>query len=359
MDISKTMRIKLTFSSKVYEQLTQKLSIIDTFKGSWKARENAESLYLRELRKVATIESVGSSTRIEGVKLTDEEIEKLLTSVRITKLESRDDQEVVGYYEALQIILDNYEKVQISENYIHQLHGFLLKHSHKDQSHKGKYKTLPNQVIANYPDGTRKIIFETTPPHLVPGEIHQLLTWINQRLKHKDMHPLITTAAFVYEFLSIHPYQDGNGRLSRLLTTLLLLKLDYGFVQYVSFENVIEAHKDEYYKFLMAGQKNRGTKSECIDAWVLFFVQSLIILTDRLETKYKTLSKLKTALNKRQKLVLEFVRKHEPIKIGDLEKGMSNFSRNTLKKDLAYLVREGILIKTGERRGTIYHIKKE
>lgn len=132
---------------------------------------------VRELRKVATIESVGSSTRIEGVKLTDEEIEKLLKSVKITRLESRDEQEVVGYYEALQIILDNYEEVRISENYIHQLHEILLKHSHKDQSHKGKYKTLPNQVIANYPDGTQKIIFETTPPHLVSGEMQQLLAW--------------------------------------------------------------------------------------------------------------------------------------------------------------------------------------
>jgi len=355
MDISKNMKTKLSFSSEVYQRLSQQLSLLDTFKGSWKARENQQGQYLKELRKIATIESVGSSTRIEGVKLTDQEIEKLLSSVKITSFESRDQQEVAGYYDALAIILDSYMDIDLSERYIHQLHGILLGHSDKDQSHKGKYKTSENKVVANYPDGSQRVLFDTTPPHMTSLEMEQLLKWLHERLAKKDMHPLVITAGFVYEFLSIHPYKDGNGRLSRLLTTLLLMKQDYRFIQYVSFENVIESRKDEYYRVLMAGQKDRYKEDERIDAWVLFFMQSLITMTERLEAKYETYSKLKTALNKRQQEVLDYIAAHEPAQVGDIEKALKEYSRNTLKKDLAYLVREGLLLKTGDRKGTRYH----
>lgn len=355
MDIPKNMKTKLNFSSEVYQQLSQQLSVLDTFKGIWKAKENQQGQYLKELKKIATIESTGSSTRIEGVKLTNQEIEKLLASVKITSFDSRDQQEVVGYCDALAVILDNYMDIDLTERYIHQLNGILLSHSDKDQSHKGKYKTSENKVVASYPDGSQKVLFDTTPPHMTPLEMQQLLEWLHERLVKKDMHPLVITAGFVFEFLSIHPYKDGNGRLSRLLTTLLLLKQEYQFIQYVSFENVIESNKDEYYRVLMVGQKNRYRDHESIDAWVLFFVQCLVTLTEKLEAKYETYSKLKTALNKRQQEVLDYVAEHEPAQVGDIEKALKEYSRNTLKKDLAYMVREGLLLKTGDRKGTRYH----
>ena len=355
MDISKNMQTKLSFDSKVYQQLSQQLSILDTFKGIWKTKENLQSQCLKELRKIATIESTGSSTRIEGAMLTDQEVEKILSSLRITRFESRDQQEAAGYYDALALILDKHADIELTERYIHQLHGILLKHSTKDQSHRGKYKTTTNKVVANYPDGTQRVIFDTTAPHLTPLEMQQLLEWLHERMDKRDMHPLVITAGFVYEFLSIHPYKDGNGRLSRLLTTLLLMKLDYQFVQYVSFENVIESRKDEYYRVLIAGQKDRYKENERIDAWVLFFMQCLITLTERLEAKYETYSKLKTALNKRQQEVLDYIGEHEPVQIGDIEKALKQYSRNTLKKDLAFLVREGLLLKTGDHKGARYH----
>jgi Fic family protein len=354
MDISKNMKTKLNFNSEVYQKLSQQLRVLDTFKGRWQARENQEGQYLKELRKIATIESIGASTRIEGSKLLDQEVEKLLASVKITKFESRDQQEVIGYYYALKVILDNYEDIGITERYIHQLHGILLKYSEKDQAHRGKYKTSSNKVVANYPDGTYRVLFDPTSPYLTPLEMKQLIKWTRQRMHKQDMHPLIITAGFVYEFLSIHPYKDGNGRLSRLLTTLLLLKQDYLFIQYVSFENVIEIRKEEYYRVLMEGQKNRYKDFECINEWVLFFMECLITLTQRLEAKYDTYSKLKIALNKRQQLVLDFVGKNEPAQVSEIEKALK-FSRNTLKKDLAYLVREGLLLRTGDRRGARYY----
>lgn len=351
MDISK----KLEFTSAVYQQIMKQLSIIDSFKGNWEIIDLKHSKHLKELRKIATIESIGSSTRIEGATLTDGEVEKLLKSVKITKLTTREQQEVVGYYEVLQIILENYKDLPITERYLHQLHGVLLKHSHKDQTHKGKYKNLSNQVVAHYPNGTQRTIFRTTEPHLTAKEMEGLLLWLNERFETLDMHPVMITATFIYEFLSIHPYQDGNGRLSRLLTTLILMKQGYEFTQYISFEHIIEQRKDDYYRALMDGQKNRYKENERIDKWILFFLDCMVSLIQRLEIKYEMYQKLEKELNDRQKDVLEFIKEHKKVSIGDIESAFKNYSRNTLKKDLIYLVNEGLILKTGELKGTKYH----
>jgi Fic family protein len=354
MDISK----KMAFSPAVYQQMMQQLSIIDSFKGNWQAIELQHSKHLKELKKIATIESIGSSTRIEGATLTNAEVEKLLKSVKITKPKTRDEEEVVGYYDVLQIILDNYETIKLTENYLHQLHSILLKHSGKDQRHKGSYKNLSNKVVANYPDGTQRTIFKTTEPHLTPAEMQILITWAKERFTKADTHPLVIIAVFIYEFLSIHPYQDGNGRLSRLLTTLLMMQQDYKFIQYVSFENIIETRKDDYYRALMDGQKNRGKTEERIDKWILFFMECMVILTKRLEAKYATYSQLEKGLNERQKKIIQLLKKNKKAQIKDIDKAFPDYSRNTLKKDIAYLVNEGLIIKTGEGRGVTYHPKQ-
>ena len=358
MDMSKQMAKKLAFTPEVYRQIMQHLSIIDGFKGNWEAIELSNSKHLQELRKIATIESIGSSTRIEGATLTDTEVDSLVKSVQVTELSSREEQEVVGYYEALQVILENYKEIELSERYIHQLHSLLLRYSTKDQGHKGQYKSLSNQVVANYPGGRQRTIFRTTEPALTSKEIEELISWTNERLFHGDMHPVMLTAAFVYEFLSIHPYQDGNGRLSRLLTTFLLMKQGYAFVQYVSFEHIIEERKEAYYRALMEGQKHRYQETEKIDKWMVFFLECLVTLTQRLEAKYETYKKLTKDLNERQEQVLAFINEKKKVQISEVVEALPNYSRNTLKKDLAYLVNEGLLLKTGERKGRRYHYKE-
>ncbi|MGB5383601.1 MAG: Fic family protein [Lutimonas sp.] len=350
---------KIAFQPTIFQEIIQKLSQIDSFKGGWKLIENKEKRYLRELRDIATIQSIGSSTRIEGATLSDDEVKKLLKSVRISQLDKRDEQEVVGYYEALEIILQSYTEIELTERYIHQLHSILLKYSAKDQRHKGQYKSLSNQVVANYKDGQQKIIFKTTEPHLTASEMLDLITWTNIQLEEKRLHPILITSVFVYEYLSIHPYQDGNGRLSRLLTTFLLLKQDYNFVEFISFEHVIENRKDMYYQVLMETQKYRGTEKEILDKWVIFFLNCLIDLTQKLQVKYETYNNLKVSTNDRQKAVLAYIDQNKTVQIKDLEKGLSQYSRNTLKKDLLYLVREGLILTTGSGRGVRYHEKIE
>jgi len=353
MDISK----KIAFQPEIFQEIIQKLSIIDTFKGGWELIAHKEKRYLKELRDIATIQSIGSSTRIEGATLTDDEVKQLLKSVQISKLDKREEQEVVGYYEALEVILENYKEIELTERYIHQLHSILLKYSNKDQRHKGQYKSLSNQVVANYDDGEQKVIFRTTAPHLTANEMLDLITWTNTQLEEKRLHPILITSIFVYEFLSIHPYQDGNGRLSRLLTTFLLLKQAYNFVEYVSFEHIIENRKDMYYQVLMETQKDRGTADEILDKWVIFFLNCLINLTDKLKVKYETYNNLKVGTNDRQKEVLAYIDQHKTIQIKDLENSLSQYSRNTLKKDLQYLVKEGLILTTGSGRGVRYHPK--
>ena len=227
------MDSKLRFDFKITQQVIKKIGFIDSFKGYWVNIEVGESKYLKELRRIATIQSIGSSTRIEGVKLTNTEIEALLHNLEITKLRSRDEQEVFGYYEALETILENHENIELTEGNVFSLHNLLLKFSDKDQNHRGRYKQLSNKVVVRYPGGSQRVIFNTTEPFLVKKEMETLISWTNKNLGKGEIHPLITIGTFVYEFLSIHPFQDGNGRLSRLLTSLLLLKNGYHFIQYI------------------------------------------------------------------------------------------------------------------------------
>ena len=145
----------------------------------------------------------------------------------------------------------------------------------------------------------------------------ELVEWTNSQLANKDFHSLFCIGTFVYEFLSIHPFQDGNGRLSRLLTSLLLLREGYGFVQYVSFENIIELTKKDYYRSLTAGQQNRHTEEEIINEWMLFFLNSLETLYEELEDKYSRYLNIGGYLSQRQQQLLAFVRDKKHIKIVD------------------------------------------
>ena len=348
------MESKLSFNFKTNQEILKLIGFIDVFKGRWKQIEGKESRYLKELRLIATIESIGSSTRIEGSKMSNEEVEDFVNAINITSFKSRDEQEVFGYYDTLNLILESHKSISLSKNHIHQLHKNLLNKSTKDNRHRGNYKTLSNKVVANYPGGKQKVIFNTTEIHLVSQEMETAIEWTTNAIKNEEIHPLIAIGAFIYEFLSIHPYQDGNGRLSRLLTTLLLLKSDYDFIQYASMEYEIEKEKKEYYKALMAGQKNRYSKTEKIDKWILFFLNTLKNTINKLESIYAQIKDKKSYLNQRQSEVLNYIINREPIKISDLTNALKEYTPYILKKDVKYLVDEGLVRKIGKGRATTY-----
>ena len=349
---------KLHFDFPTNQRVVQLIAAIDEYRGKWNVVEKRENRYLKELRRIATIESIGSSTRIEGSTMTNDEVKQLLKDVKIAKLDTRDEQEVIGYYEVLEIILDNYPEIRLSESYIKQLHQLLLKYSRKDERHRGGYKHLPNSVVATYPTGEQKTIFATTDPVLVESEMFSLVEWVNHQWNTKAIHPLVVLALFVYEFLSIHPFQDGNGRLSRLLTTLFLLQQGYEFMQYISFENHIENHKKNYYDALMSAQRKRITHDDVIDKWLIFFLESLKTLTEKLDNKYNVFKQKGGYLNDRQKLLKEFFAEYKTVKFSDLSAAFPNISPNTLKKDLQYLCAEQIISTMGQGRGTVYVLEK-
>ena len=280
-----TLDQKLHFAFTVNQQIIQLIAEIDLFRGKWEHLEQLHPVFLQELKGLATIQSIGSSTRIEGATLSDNEIEQLIADLKVNKLENRDEQEVIGYYDVLELIFDNAEDIHLTENYIMQLHTVLLRYSTKDSGQKGAYKKVSNKVVASYPDGTQRVIFNTTEPYLVQKEMQELLSWTNKRLENLEYHPLLVVGLFIYEFLSIHPFHDGNGRLSRLLTTLVLIKLDYDFIQYISFEHIIENRKERYYAALMECQRKRNTEEECVDTWMLFFLNALKMVTVKLSLK--------------------------------------------------------------------------
>lgn len=354
----------ISLDLKLQGLINSKLKNIDEFNASWSNLEiNETEEFLRELKELSTIQSIGSSTRIEGSKLQDDEIRNLIKDLDINKLQSRDEEEVTGYYEALDLIYESYETLFLSESYIKQLHGLLLKYSSKDTRHRGQYKSLSNKVVAKYPDGKSRIVFNTTEPYLTAKEMAELIDWANERLSYTGVHPLLVIAAFIYEFLSIHPFQDGNGRLSRLLTNLLMMKSGYKFVQYISFEHVIEQRKKEYYQNLMEAQANRFTEEENLGLWFIYFFDCIENLISKLKTKLASTDNTcepdrhKGDLAKRQFLVLDFVRKNGQTKIADLEGQFPDLNRAAIKYAVSQLHEAGKLSRHGRGRGTWYQSK--
>jgi len=266
--------------------LVKLIAEIDEFKGRWQALKTLSPDGLSALRKVAAIESIGSSTRIEGAKLTDAQVETLLSNLERTSFLTRDEQEVAGYAETMDLVFQAHDDLTITENHIRQLHQTLLRHSTKDERHRGSYKTLPNNVVAFDADGEEiGVIFETATPFDTPRDMEGLVAWVNKSVHEEAQHPLLIIAVFVVAFLAIHPFQDGNGRLSRVLTTLLLLRAGYAYVPFASLESVIEANKDIYYKSLRRTQTTLKSDDPDWLPWIGFFLRSLKKQKDILEAR--------------------------------------------------------------------------
>lgn len=259
---------------------------IDEFKGAWKALSQLQPEQLSALKRVATIESVGSSTRIEGSTLSDREVEALLSNLAIEKFETRDQQEVAGYSGVMNIIFENFNQIPLSENYILQLHRDLLRYSEKDEWHRGQFKKSPNYVEAFSPEGkSLGIIFETATPFETPHRMNELVAWVERAFEEKEIHVLLIVSVFVVVFLAIHPFQDGNGRLSRVLTTYLLLRAGYAYVPYSSLEAVVEQNKEGYYRALRQTQATLKSNTINWQPWFLFFLKALQQQKQKLASK--------------------------------------------------------------------------
>ncbi len=325
---------------------------IDEFKGYWNGMQVLSPERLSALQVLATIESIGSSTRIEGSLLSDRQVSALLSGLDVQSFRSRDDQEVAGYAEAMNQIHESFVEIDVSENNIKYLHGLLMKLSEKDQWHLGEYKKNPNHVAAYDSDGKQiGIIFETVSPFDTPLMMEELIARMFKQL-YEETHPLLVISDFVLRFLAIHPFQDGNGRLSRVLTNLMLLRYGYEFVRYSSHERIIEANKEEYYQVLRTSQKDIQNLDTFHESWSEFFLILLKKQKDELQFKIqREKNMLETpALSVK---ILDLAREHGRITVSFLSRTIKA-NRNTIKKHLQTLVRKGQLDKKGKGRGTYY-----
>ncbi|OFX09108.1 MAG: cell filamentation protein Fic [Alphaproteobacteria bacterium RIFOXYD12_FULL_60_8] len=343
-----------TDTIQITSELLALIAEVDEFKGAWRALGTLAPERLKALRHVATIESIGSSTRIEGSKLTDREIERLLANLEIKRFSSRDEQEVAGYAEVMETVFHAWADIPITENHIKQLHRDLLRHSDKDERHRGEYKTLRNDVGAFDADGKMiGIVFETATPFDTPHRMTELLKWLNDVRELKRIHPLLIVAVFIVTFLEVHPFQDGNGRLSRVLTTLLLLQAGYAYVPYSSLESVIENSKDGYYLALRQTQGTIRTEAPNWQPWLMFFMRALQQQKRRLAVKVEREKNALAALPELAVKILDYVRDNGRVTTRDMVRE-TGASSNTLKATFTSLVGKGLLVRHGGGRSTWY-----
>lgn len=342
---------------KITPEILSLIAGIDEFKGAWRALGTLAPERLSALRRVATIESIGSSTRIEGSKLTDREVEQLLSRLQVKTFATRDEQEVAGYAQLMDLVFSSWQDIALTESHIRQLHRDLLVYSQKDEWHRGRYKTSPNSVAAINERGEEiGIVFQTATPFDTPRLMTELLAWFHAERETAWLHPLLVIAMWVVVFLEIHPFQDGNGRLSRVLTTLLLLQAGYAYVPYSSLESVIELNKDTYYLALRQTQTTIRTGSPDWQPWLLFFLRSLNEQMRRLEKKVEREKIVLAALPVHALQVLEFAREHGRVTMGEAIK-LTGASRNTLKQHFRMLIERGHLQLRGGGRSTWYELR--
>ena len=335
-------------------EILRLIASIDEFKGEWRVVESIEPERLTYLRRVATIESIGSSTRIEGAKLSDREVEALLGNLKTESFSSRDEEEVAGYAYVMETIHASWAEIPVKEGIVLQLHRDLLRYSSKDERHRGDWKTLPNHVVAFDPDGSEiGIVFETAPPFDTPRLMGELFEWLAKEEHEPILHPLLRIAIFNVVFLAIHPFQDGNGRLSRVLTNLLLLRSGYSFVSCSSLESVIEHNKEAYYLALRRTQTTLGTEDGDWEPWILFFLRSMRTQVDRLRERISTRAPNQTGLSPLAERLATMLREQGALSVADAVEA-TGANRHTLKDKFGELVGAGVAELHGKGRGSHY-----
>ena len=339
--------------ASIPSEIWSKIAQIDELKGQWVAGARLSPQVLGRLKRSVLITSTGASTRIEGAKLSDEDVEKLMRGIDIQKFTDRDKQEVKGYYELLENIFDSWKNLRFNESAIKHFHKELLKYVKKDEPHRGEYKKIENKVemidAAGKSVGT---LFDTTPAYLTSKETQELVNWTQEALMEKKYHPLLVAGNFLVEFLQIHPFQDGNGRLSRVLTNLILLKEGYLHMPYVSHEKLVEDNKPEYYLALRQSQKTFKTDKGTIVPWLDFFL-TIFLKQSRMAVELLSKENIEKLLSKKQLSVWQYLQEADEATPGEIAK-RAKVARPTVSQALDKLLRLKKVERIGLGRGTRY-----
>ena len=332
---------------------------IERFQGIWRHTTTKHSAsFIKSLMKTTIITSSGASTRIEGSLLDDKQVSELIDrGCKITKVSSRSEREVAGYVKALTFIYQNYDQLDVSEKSIRELHQLLTSElSNRDLPaiQRGAYKNVPNDVVEkNEKTGEEKVWFHTTPPGpQTATAMNELISDYQKISRREDQPQLPLIAAFIVHFLAIHPFRDGNGRLSRLMTTWLFLRAGYDWAQYSSHEKVIEDNKERYYIALRNAQKTFRNGPIKYSDWLEFF---FMVTEKQIEFLHKEISRQLpvSQMNDNERRVFEvikengictpaFIRKHVPL------------GPDGLRSLLQRLTERKLIKPVGEKRGRKY-----
>lgn len=330
-----------------------KVTQIDELKGQWIAGARLSPQVLGRLKRSVLITSTGASTRIEGAKLSDEDVEKLMRGINIQKFTDRDKQEVKGYYELLENVFDSWKNLKFNESTIKHFHKELLKYVTKDETHRGEYKKKENKVhMVDTAGKSIGVLFDTTPAYLTPKETQELVEWTQEALAENQYHPLLVVGNFLVEFLTIHPFEDGNGRLSRVLTNLLLLKESYEYMPYVSHEKLVEDNKPEYYLALRQSQKTFKTDKETIVPWLSFFL-TIFLRQSQMAVELLSKENIEKLLSKKQLAVWQYLQEVDEAMPGEIAK-KAKVARPTVNQVLDKLLRLKKVERIGLGRSTRY-----
>lgn len=332
--------------------IVSKIAKIDELKGQWISGARLSPQVLGRLKRSVLITSTGASTRIEGAKLSNADIEKLMRGLNIQKFADRDKQEAKGYYELLEKVFDSWKNLRFSENAIKHFHQELLKYVEKDEHHRGEYKKGENKVhMIDEAGQSIGILFDTTPAYLTPGQMRDLAEWTQKTLAENRYHPLLVIGNFLVKFLKIHPFTDGNGRLSRVLTNLLLLQAGYLYMSYISHEKLVEDNKPDYYISLRRSQKTIGTEKENINDWLNFFLD-MILKQSQMAVELLSKENIEKILSEKQ-LTGQYIEKAKEVKTGDIIRN-TNITRPTVKQALDVLLKLKKIERIGLGRGVRY-----
>ncbi len=334
-----------------------KIARIDELKGRWIAGARLSPQVLGRLKKSVLVTSTGASTRIEGAGLSDEDIEKMMRGISIQKFADGDVQEVKGYYELLEKVFDSWKTITLTENTVKHFHKEILKYVEKDIRHRGEYKKQENKVhMIDEAGKSIGVLFDTTPAYLTPKEMLELIEWTRDAFRAQEHHPLSVIGGFIVEFLKIHPFRDGNGRLSRILTNLLLLQAGYPYIPYVSHEKIIEDNKPEYYIALRNSQKTFGTKEETIAPWLDFFLAALLKQSET-AVNILSLEDVERILSGKQLAVWHYLNRVEEAPPGEIAK-KTGVARPTVNQAVSKLLNLEKIERLGLGRSTRYRVLK-
>ncbi len=306
---------------------------------------------LEKLVEIAKVQSTEASNAIEGIITTSTRIKQLVEEK--TTPRNRDEQEIAGYRDVLTIIHESFDAIPISRNYILQLHKIL--YSHMNNPMGGRTKNVQNYISATYPDGHTETLFTPLSPFETPGALDAICEEYNRVIGNMEVEPLIAIAVFIHDFLCIHPFNDGNGRMSRLLTTLLLYRNGFYVGKYISLEAKIAKHKDLYYSALSASQHGWHQGTEDVVPFIKYLLGTILAAYKDFEERF--------ALIETKLSALEMVRRASMNKIGrfhkqDIRELCPTLSDSSIEKAFRDLISLGEIKKEGKGKGTRYYRAK-